>query len=165
MFTNQPSTSPQAEPYATMGNYGSTNDAAPLTQEERMRSNAGLWNISPETVAVYEAAIRNNTHMIGVEGHGEMVEGPKSCLDWFAAEVRGENPHRLKTDRTLVNVPGGYVKYLLAKAKERKREKLEREIAVLREKETKKRHFPFRRLRVFICLNRIASRKRKIDWL
>ncbi|KAF4345154.1 hypothetical protein FBEOM_860 [Fusarium beomiforme] len=123
---------------------------------------AHLRDLYPETIALFDAAIEENTHMIGVQGFGEMVQGPKSCLDWFAGEVRGENPFRIKEDRTLVEVPGEHVQYLVRKAKGRKREKLEKEIADLQKTADKKYPLPIRPIVSFVTLCKIVNREERI---
>ncbi|KAJ4055972.1 hypothetical protein NW753_006742 [Fusarium oxysporum] len=76
--------------------------------------------LDPLTAATYEQAIQNGTHMVGMQGYGDLCEKHQSMLDFWVAKERGENPDRVK-------------KVLLSR-----RGEIEREIVALQEKAQQK---------------------------
>ncbi|KAM5366115.1 hypothetical protein ACJA88_012129 [Fusarium oxysporum] len=85
-----------------------------------------------------KAAIQDGTHMVGMQGYGDLCETPQSVLDFWVAKERGENPDRVEKVHTFVMVPRGYLIYLEELTKARRRGEIEREVVALQEKAREK---------------------------
>ncbi|EXK26128.1 hypothetical protein FOQG_17884 [Fusarium oxysporum f. sp. raphani 54005] len=94
--------------------------------------------LDPMTTATYEQAIQDGTHMVGMQGYGDLCETPQSMLDFWVAKERGENPDRVKKVHTFVMVPRGYLIYLEELTKARRRGEIERDVVALQEKAQEK---------------------------
>ncbi|KAJ4061444.1 hypothetical protein NW756_002882 [Fusarium oxysporum] len=86
--------------------------------------------LDPLTAATYEQAIQNGTHMVGMQGYGDLCEKHQSMLDFWVAKER--------ESATFVMVPRGYLIYLEELTKARRRGEIEREIVALQEKAQQK---------------------------
>ncbi|EXM18760.1 hypothetical protein RAB80_015658 [Fusarium oxysporum f. sp. vasinfectum] len=94
--------------------------------------------LDPLTAATSEQAIQDGTHMVGMQGYGDLCETPESVLDFWVAKERGENPDRVKKMHTFVMVPRGYLIYLEELTKARRRGEIERGVVALQEKAQQK---------------------------
>jgi hypothetical protein len=82
-----------------------------FTPEGRTSFVTNHLRLDPQTAAIYEQAMRDGTHMIGMRGYGVLWKERKGAVDYFVAIERGGNRYLtwftwfIEKDDTLIMVP------------------------------------------------------------
>ncbi|KAG5790474.1 hypothetical protein H9Q69_010455 [Fusarium xylarioides] len=134
----EPPVSPAESPAGPPAFLARRHTAEFFTPEGRKNFVMKHLRLDPLTVATYEQAINDGSHMVGRHGYGEHREIDQYDLDYWVTKERGEDPYRVKKVGNFVMVPDGYLIYLEELSKARRRGEIEREIVVLQEKAQQK---------------------------